>query len=62
MARLEDDDIAAERKKRHVNCIRGAELLERRAHSLILEAHELRKLAARLEEISSAELRDVGAS
>jgi hypothetical protein len=38
--------------------MRGVELLEVRSRALILEAHEMRKLAKRLEEISAAEPRD----
>ena len=58
MARLEDDEIAADRKRTHAKLMRGVELLEARSLALILEANEMRKLAKRLEEISAAEPRD----
>lgn len=49
-----DDEIAADRVQRVRNLVRGAEKLEERARTLMNEAHELRKLAARTEEIMEA--------
>jgi hypothetical protein len=59
VSRPEDDEIAIDRRRRHAELLAGATRLEYRAHQLILEAADLRKLAARLEEIATLETADV---
>ena len=53
MSNAEDDKIAKERKQTVRTTLLYATQLELRAHQLILEAHELRKLAKRLGEIQT---------
>ena len=51
MSHPKDVDLIAERKARIENLERGALCLEARAHELILEASDLRKLASKLASI-----------
>jgi hypothetical protein len=48
MSHPADDEINKERVRRHTEILAGAARLEFRAYQLIIEAHELRKLADKL--------------
>jgi len=54
MSDARDDEIAKERTKRHAYLLLCATQLELRAHQLILEANELRKLAKRIGELQTS--------
>ncbi len=52
--RQEDHELYEEREQRCRALTRGIELLEHRAHALVIEANELRKMLAKLRDIQAA--------